>query len=79
MMKRAADYKKMYMKLMDASEKAIQALSTCSDEDAYTGSVKALLTLIKGQQASEEVYIESTDANLFYLHGQGEKEAAFLK
>ncbi len=58
------DYKKMYLEIFTASEKAIKLLTTGKKEDISLTASKASIILIEGQLKCEEIYISSKDSEL---------------
>ena len=57
---RVADYRKMYYALMDATERALEILEMKDAEAAFLCR-KAAAELIQGEQACEEIYIETCE------------------
>ncbi len=56
-MEKAADYKKMYYKLLDASEDVIEVLKK---EHKSQAVIDALSLIFSAQQECEDIYIESS-------------------
>ena len=55
-----ADYQKMYYKLMDAVENALEILEM-KDAEAAFRCKKAIAVLICGEQDCEEIYIRTSE------------------
>lgn len=55
-----ADYRKMYVVLLDAVEKTLRVLEE-KNCDAKIARARAITELTRGELACEEIYIETAD------------------